>query len=456
MKRLVVAAVNLSRGLLARARSRALRVMNMVLSARPGEIATLWRYWPALRRSRQSRVTHTAGKRVVMLVVSNLRVDPRVERAARCLAEAGYRVTVIWPDAYEPSHQQQPLCWGDGIEFRPLPAHASGYIFSFPWVCGSKMLEAAARERPFAIHCHDLNTALIGLAAARGTGALCVCDFHEWYSENVSWDDSKSGWGPHPPLKRFIYRLTERLVLARADAVITVCESIARELSDQFSDGQRTVHVIRNIPPLAPPSGRYGSLRTQLGIAKGKFLLLWQGGTGPSRLIEPIIRSLQLAPDVVFVIRGPSLEHYGDGYRELARDVGVGDRLILLPPVPSSDVVDAAVGADAGIWTLPNISKNFYFALPNKIFEYLAAGLPVLAANFPEARKLVEGLGVGLCFDPYQPQSIAQQLNRLSGDAAYLAAIRDRIPAAMAEINAGNEWRRLVELYARLCMGETV
>ncbi len=141
---------------------------------------------------------------------------------------------------------------------------------------------------------------------------------------------------------------------------------------------------------------------------------------------------------------------FGEGYRAVARSAGAEDRLILLPPVPSADVVKAAIGADAGIWTLPNLSKNFYYALPNKIFEYLASGLPVLAANFPEARKMVENNGVGLCFDPYDPRSIAAQINRMAEDPALLRSFREAIGGALEKMDAGGEWQKLVAIYGAL------
>jgi glycosyltransferase involved in cell wall biosynthesis len=414
-----------------------------------GYVASGRPYLPALR-ARRSSISPTRSRDVVMLVVSDLRIDPRVEREARALAAAGYAVKVLFPDISLPRIAEKPLDWGPGVSFRPLPGENSAYIMSPPWLLGDGLHKAACEERPFAFHCHDLNTAIIGLSAARRTGARCICDFHEWYSENVSWDSRERRWVPHPPLQRRLFRLAERLVMARADVVVTVCDSIAHDLVKELSHGAREVHVVRNIPDLAAGDRPYPPLKRQLGIEESAFVLLWQGGTGPTRFIEPIIEALQYAPGVVFVIRGPSLELFGDGYRALAGKCGVADRLVLVPPVPSADVVAAARGADAGIWTLPKLSKNFYYALPNKIFEYMASGLPVLAANFPEARKMVEGNGVGLCFDPYDPRSIAAQINRLRTEPGLADRLRAAIPEALRRIDADREWQKLVEIYRRL------
>jgi alpha-maltose-1-phosphate synthase len=399
---------------------------------------------------RRRRPVPSAGVReVVMLVVSDARSDPRVERGARALAAAGYRVKIMWPD-HPPPFAARPADWGPQITFSPLPLKAQDYNYFFPWLLSGAIYAAASREAPFAFHCHELNTAVTGLAAAQRAGAFCVCDFHEWYSENVSWDSAGERFVPHSRFKRSVFRLGEWLVLRYADAVLTVCQSIADELSREFSSGVRRIEVVKNIPPVSTMRPHYPSLRTLLAIPEHRFILLWQGGVGPSRMIEPIIEALRHAPNTVFVIRGPGTDQYGEGYRKIARRVGVLDRLFLLPPVPSADVVRAAHGADAGIWSLPNLSKNFYYALPNKIFEYLAAGLPVLAANYPEARALVEGTGVGLCFDPYDPADIAARMNQLGRDAALRGRFRRAIPAALEGIDAEHEWQKLAALYDRL------
>ena len=116
-------------------------------------------------------------------------------------------------------------------------------------------------------------------------------------------------------------------------------------------------------------------------------------------------------------------------------------------PVPSGDVVAAARGADAGIWTLPALCRNFTYALPNKIFEYVASGLPVLAAHYPEAKRLIADHDVGLTFDPYDPRSIAAAINQLIDDPALATRFRTNTSAALQRLDASAEWQKLVALY---------
>lgn len=394
------------------------------------------------------------GNDVLMLVVSDLRIDPRVEREARALAAAGYRVTVICPDPTLGAEKDLAIDWGRGVSIRFIDGLASQYLVARPGFEGGLMFDAAmaaARETDFlAVHAHDLNTCLVGLAVARQTGAHLVADFHEWTSENVHWDNGSDGWAPYPPGWKDELQALEARILREASEVVTVCDSIADALAEELGGGRRP-KVIRNVPALSStPSRDYPPLKQQLGLPDEQFVLLWQGGTGPTRLIEPIIEALEFAPHCVFVIRGPSLDVFGPDYRRIAERVGAADRLILQGPVPSRDVVAAARGADAGIWTLPRLCRNFTYALPNKIFEYTASGLALLVADYPEARRMVEAHGIGLTFDPYDPRSIAAALNRLIDEPQLAEKLRSNTAEALVSLNADREWQKLAALYDSL------
>lgn len=392
-----------------------------------------------------------SGQTILMLVVSDLRIDPRVEREARALAKAGYAVHIACPTPLPDPNARLEIDWGAGIRIHLLDYDSASFVSSFPGFIGSKFYLAAndiaIRVRPLAIHAHDLNTGYIGLAIARRTGAHLVADFHEWSSENVHWDVSEAKHLPYPPAWKSKLQALEARLMRTASIAITVCDSIAEAIARELGNGRRA-EVIRNIPTLsAVPTKDYPPLKQQLGLPDDRFVLLWQGGTGPTRLIEPIIEALAFAPKCTFVIRGPSLDLYGQDYRSLAERVGAGDRLILQPAVPSRDVVAAARGADAGIWTLPALCRNFTYALPNKIFEYVAAGLPILVADYPEARRMVETHNVGLAFDPYSPESIAKAINRLIDDPAFAQSCRENTVTALAALDAEVEWQKLVTLY---------
>lgn len=390
--------------------------------------------------------SEACGREIVMLVVADLRVDPRVEREARALACARYNVTVICPEPYRGAGKSFNIDWGPGVSIKHVHFTASKFVGERPGYLADQLYFEAVKTKPFAFHAHDLNTAYAALAAAKFRGSHLVVDFHEWFSENVHWNSKESAWVPFPADWRSDLQKLESLFLADASATVTVCNSIADAMEAELG-GRRPI-VVRNIPDLdILPTRQYLPLKKQLGLPEAAFVLLWQGGTGPTRFIEPIIEALVHAPECIFVIRGPSLDLFGPEYEALALSLGVEKRLMLLPPVPSRDVVAAARGADAGIWTLPALCRNFTLALPNKIFEYLAANLPVLVAHYPEAKRLVLENDVGLVFDPYDPRSIAESINCLMQDQEKRAVFSANTEKALAKLDANSEWRKLVSIY---------
>jgi glycosyltransferase involved in cell wall biosynthesis len=231
--------------------------------------------------------------------------------------------------------------------------------------------------------------------------------------------------------------------------VVTVCDSIARDIEQEFPTG-KSVEVIRNIPEIVEKEGRSTDIRTLCHLPPETFVFLWQGGLGPTRLLEPIIEAMCMVEGGVLVIRGPGIDAYRKEYLGIAKAGGFLDRVFCLPPVPSRSVVAEARSADVGVWSLPNLGKNFYYSLPNKIFEYLAAGLPIMGAAFPEVKGIIERYSVGATFDPYDSDSIAQSMSRFIVEPEFNSRCRQNVGEALASLNAKDEWRRLVRIYDSL------
>lgn len=394
------------------------------------------------------------GRDVLMLVVSDLRIDPRVRREARALAADGYRVTVVCPSPFVDTAMPPEIDWGDGIDIRYVSVACGNYVGVRPGFQGGALFDVVAREfegRAFlAVHAHDLNTAYVALAVARLTGAHLVVDFHEWTSENVHWNDTVKAWLPYPEDWKAELQALERRVMEEASAVITVSPSIADAISRELGGG-RQLALIRNIPDLAFSAGNdYPSLRETLRLRPDQFLILYQGGIGPTRRIEPAIAALAHAPACVLAIRGPRMDLYEDGYRRAAAEAGASDRLHLLDAVPSTDVVAGANGADAGLYTVVGVCRNYELALPNKVYEYAAAGLPVLVSDYPEVSRFVREAEIGLAFDSEDPQSIAAAMTRVASDKALTARFRANAAKALASVDGEREWQKLVALYDAL------
>jgi glycosyltransferase involved in cell wall biosynthesis len=140
---------------------------------------------------------------------------------------------------------------------------------------------------------------------------------------------------------------------------------------------------------------------------------------------------------------------YAEQLERLAEQLGVSGRTHFHPPVALAELLSYTHQADVGVSLLVDSCENHRLALPNKLFEYLAAGLPVVVSDLPEMRRLVTERGVGWVTDSSDPADIARVLGEALGERGD-HGLRERVRAAAAELNWAHERSRLTDLYARL------
>jgi glycosyltransferase involved in cell wall biosynthesis len=165
--------------------------------------------------------------------------------------------------------------------------------------------------------------------------------------------------------------------------------------------------VIRNVPETSHETEEPAAdLRESL--PEGAKVVLYLGGMQASRGLEEAIRALERLPDCHLVLMGSGEEKYVERLRTIAHEAGVAERLEIRPPVRPHEVVAVTAAADVGVVLNHRTNLNNYLSLPNKIFEYVVAGLPVVASDFPDMAELVNGYGVGVTCDPEDPAGIAR------------------------------------------------
>jgi glycosyltransferase involved in cell wall biosynthesis len=279
-----------------------------------------------------------------------------------------------------------------------------------------------ARAGGFAtFHAHDLNTLPAAVLAARGGGRV-VYDAHELYCEISTLS----------PREKRVWRVVERLLIRRADAVLTVCESIAGELSQRYSIRKPT--IVLNCPPASayPRRGDDGVLRRKAGLMQtDEPIVLYQGGLAPNRGLHELIHAARYLQRGVLVLMGS-----GRLRDELAALIGrlrLTGRVVMTDAVPQHELLSYTVGADVGVIPYRAIGLNNTYTTPNKLFEYLAAGLAVAGSRLPELRRVIDGHELGVTFDPDDPRDIGMALNFLLDPAAPLVEMRANARAA-AEI----------------------
>jgi glycosyltransferase involved in cell wall biosynthesis len=352
--------------------------------------------------------------RIAMLLHKTIEHDSRVRREARALSAGGHAVTVL----HLPRRRGDLDGDHDGFEVRSatppawvrhrLPTLLYRLVFMVAFVRGLRRL------RPDAVHAHDVAMLAPGWLGARLTGARLVYDSHE-YAVGVPYRERS--WA------LFVAAL-ERLLIGRCAVVITVSDGIAARLEERYGLRRRPV-VVRNLPDPAEddPDAATTDLRRDLGLADGTPLVLHLGAVGVDRGCETLVAAMEDLGGVHLLFLGADDSAYAAGLRALAERGGAVDRIHFRPSVPVGSIRAHSRQADVGVSLLEDTCENHRQALPNKVFEYLGAGLPVVVSDLPELRRLVQGRDDGWAVSPSQPAAVAVALRAaLEADSGARAA----------------------------------
>jgi glycosyltransferase involved in cell wall biosynthesis len=338
-------------------------------------------------------------------------------RALRSLSFRRWRVAEaassfrIWLPEYEGRKAAEFWQWWDTwlparsglVRWRSVVPEADDYEAIF-----ADLLD---QLRPDAIHAHDMHVIGVasraaGRAALRGRSVKVVYDAHEYVP-------GLSQYGGRAPRTIAAWARHEREYIRTADRVVTVSPAIARTLHKRHRlDHEPTVVI--NSPELVDQGGEIPDIRTVAGLAAEVPLIVYSGGITRARGVETAIEALPLLPDVhLAVVSVPhSRTKPVDELRALAASLQVEDRVHYLDPVPPGDVVNFLRTADIGLIPILRYPSH-EMALPNKVFEYTFAGLPVVTSDMPTLQEFVGETGIGEVFEAENPKDLAAAVNRV-------------------------------------------
>jgi glycosyltransferase involved in cell wall biosynthesis len=394
----------------------------------------------------------------VLMIVQEPVVTRRIIQEARSLVDAGHSVSILSRagDTEDIAGEIEgiPVEWvavkGRDPRFGwlyRLVGVERGSNFAALWSVLTmrhtftlRALDSAMAARADVYHAHDLNNLELACRAAAANRARVVYDSHELFSEiGNRWIQ----------LRRKAWVRLERKLIKKAHLVVTVNEFIAAELSSRY--GVPTPIVVMNCPDPPPdfdPSRRYDLLRERLGLASGRKIVLYQGWMSEGRGLESLVRCApMLARDADVVFMG-----YGDYQQVLARIASqeAPGRVHFLPAVPHRELLPVCASADVGLIPYQAVDLNNYYSSPNKLFDYIQAGLPIVASDFPFLRKVIATDNLGVAAKLTTPESYASAINHL----LTLPDGGEQIRANMRRVAPRYTWqsqaRALVAAYSRL------
>jgi glycosyltransferase involved in cell wall biosynthesis len=133
--------------------------------------------------------------------------------------------------------------------------------------------------------------------------------------------------------------------------------------------------------------------------------------------------------------------------RRRAERAGVGKRIHFHGAVPQHELLRFTASADAGLIPYQATCLNNLYCTPNKLFEYIAAGLPIVACDLPELRRVIGDNGIGLIIDAGSPETFARAIDQLLTDRGKLQDLRERVLAVSRSLNWEQESKVLLQVF---------
>lgn len=383
-------------------------------------------------------------KSICMLLTSNVERDTRVLNEAETLSK-DYEVTILVPDNGVLYTENKPF------KVKKVKYFHSGLHLTNLFFIMKALIRAAYLEKADIYHGHDLHGLIIGFYSVKKLNKKLVYgDSHklDYGDSHKLVYDSHELWSEMPHFKnltglRWVLPHLEKMGMSRVEQGITSDQSYADYLAKKYS---KPFLALRNIPVLGRQDKNKVSLQA---LYPNKTIVLHTGFTGVWRGIEQAIESTQFLPDnfvLVFLGANRQLEVL----KKLTKDLGVEDKVYFLPGVPPEELLATSAEADLAIALTQDVSLSYRFSLPNKLFQYLAAEVPVLGSNFPEYEKIIVAEKIGEVVDPSRPKDIAQKIIEMTKPAKQKEYRTNLKGLAARKYNWEDESKKLTEFYKNL------
>jgi glycosyltransferase involved in cell wall biosynthesis len=321
--------------------------------------------------------------KVLMLLTNPFRPDPRVHREAKALVKAGYGVTIFAWDRDGGSAEREGvdgICiaragpragWGTALSVLP-----GLILFSF------KAVMFGLRSRPSVVHAHDFDTLMSGVLISKMSGSRLVYDAHEGYSDMIA-----------PTVPKWASSMVRRIEMdmaRKSDLVVTVNSLFKGEFEN---GGARSVEVVGNLPDsygISEPE-RLESLRKEMG-AGDRTIVLYVGVLEPQRALIELIRAFKALPSEKYFL---AVGGYGTLESAIKAEAKGMKNFKFLGRVAATDVLTYSAASDALFAVYDPSNNNNRKGAPNKLYEALHLGKPIIVAEgtFAETESVKAGIG---------------------------------------------------------------
>jgi len=368
-------------------------------------------------------------KRIIMSVTNDLTTDQRVKKICESLNALDYDILLIGrilPDSIKLNRPYK--CKRMKLFFN------KGFLFYAEYNLRLFFLLLFSKVNIF--HANDLDTLLANYLAAIIRRKPIVYDSHEYFT-GVPEIQNKA-------LVKNVWMIIERWIFPKLKYIFTVNQSIAQLYKKEYG---KNLQILRNIPHKLP--FKELKSKSELNIPKDKDIIITQGaGINIDRGIEEAVEAMQYLEGVCLMIIGN-----GDVIPNLKKrvlELKLENSIIFRGRMPYHEMMQYTQHAQLGLTLDKNTNINYRFSLPNKLFDYIHAGIPILATKVIEIEKIINKYKIGLFIDNHEPKHIAQQIRLALNNKKLNTEWKSNINLAADELHWGSEEKILKEVYNKI------
>lgn len=295
------------------------------------------------------------------------------------------------------------------------------------------------KYKPDAIHAHDVNVLFTAWLAAKICRVPLIYDAHEISTSREGYQSFRNvvGW-------------IEKKLMPKAVATITTTDMRAKFFARAY--GIERPIVLQNRPCLAPikiSKAPYNRLRTELCLEHDDWpIIVYQGGLQQGRGLPKLVKSALLVKSAYFVFIGGGRQT--SELMQLVEQLKLTERVHFIPTVALAKLPEYTASADIGVQPIENTCLNHFSTDSNKLFEYLLAGIPVVATDFPEIRKVIRKYKVGELVPTNNINALAKTLNKLISRPELCNQYKENAIKSASNLCWEEQEHKLVELYQQV------
>lgn len=368
----------------------------------------------------------SSKKKVLIAFLGNINYDTRCKNLYDTLNSNGYEVEFIGFDWMTRGFKEEQ---GEISILKLKKGFLSiSFYLKFIWHIKLKLISTKASL----IFAEDIYTLPFVVILGKLKRAKIYYDSRELFGYLAGLKDKK--------LRQTFWKWIEKFFIRKADCVIVTGPMDGEFLKKEYD--LKNILPLRNLPRYYKPKLSL-DLHTHLQIDKSKKIILYQGVLLKGRGIEKVFEVLKGLPNHIFVIAGGG--EFEDHYKKLAIEMNLINQVYFLGKLTQEDLPKVTASADVGVALIENLSTSYYYALPNKLFEYIMVEVPVIVSNLPQMKEVIEKYDVGFTVEFENKDELIAAIKKLTEDSDLHESKKQNCHIASQELNWEKEVTGLLQ-----------